>query len=455
MKFGGHVRTALLMLADLVCFFGVWVAVVYIYRAVGIGHYRPSFYLRLWPSGFLFALVNMLFRLYGGGVFYPSVSYAPVEEMRRLVESSVVTHLLLIAYLVLAYQTTEHYSRFVICVSGFGVAFLAQPFRNAVRTMMFGWGIGRIPVILAGTGRTAQQLSSAISADRHVGLEVVRSVGDDFRSLVRVGRETGVRTLVACQDSRLLRAQLSELFSWYRYVESVPSAEIFPAFGARVISVDGMGGVEMVNRSRMGLVNAEKWVLDKLLAVWAAVVLSPLFVVIPALVKLTSPGPVFYRQERLGKGGRPIRVWKFRSMYVDADERLKNLLAHDPAAAAEWKDRMKLRNDPRVTPFGRFLRRTSLDELPQLFNVFLGDMAIVGPRPIVRSEVAYYGASYGCFSSVLPGITGLWQVSGRSDTDYARRVALDVQYVLNWSPWMDLWIVRRTVGAVLFMRGAR
>ena len=172
------------------------------------------------------------------------------------------------------------------------------------------------------------------------------------------------------------------------------------------------------------------------------------------LIKLTSRGPVFYRQTRLGKKGRPIRVWKFRSMYADADARLASILASDPMKKAEWEANFKLADDPRVTPLGRFLRKTSIDEFPQLFNVFAGDMALVGPRPIVSDEVKFYGAAYDIFASVHPGVTGLWQASGRSGTDYARRVALDTYYVLNWSPWMDVWVLFRTVGAVLFMRGA-
>ena len=142
-------------------------------------------------------------------------------------------------------------------------------------------------------------------------------------------------------------------------------------------------------------------------------------------------------------------------MYADADARLEKLLASNSEIAAEWEKNFKLAKDPRITPLGKFLRRTSLDELPQLFNVFSGEMALIGPRPIVQAEVAYYGDAYPVFSSVRPGVTGLWQVSGRSETDYARRVDLDTYYVLNWSPWMDIWILVRTVFAVLFMRGAR
>ena len=195
--------------------------------------------------------------------------------------------------------------------------------------------------------------------------------------------------------------------------------------------------------------------LDQSLAVLAFILALPLFVVIPVLVKLTSKGPVFYRQKRLGRNGKEFRIWKFRSMYSDADARLERMLAESPEVSAEWNRGFKLRDDPRVTPFGRFLRRTSLDELPQLFNVFSMDMALIGPRPIVEAEVKYYGSSYDTFASVRPGITGLWQVSGRSDTDYGHRVALDTYYVLNWSPWLDMWILVRTAFSVMLMRGAR
>ena len=211
----------------------------------------------------------------------------------------------------------------------------------------------------------------------------------------------------------------------------------------------------MVNQARKRILRFQKWVLDRVLALLAFVLAIPFFIVIPILIKLTSRGPVFYRQERLGRYGKHFRVWKFRSMRADADERLKRLIAEDPKVADEWANNFKLADDPRVTLLGRFMRRTSIDELPQLFNVLSGEMALIGPRPIVEDEVKYYGTSYETVASVRPGVTGLWQVSGRSDTDYDRRVALDTYYVLNWSPWMDIWILIRTVLAVLLMRGAR
>lgn len=141
-------------------------------------------------------------------------------------------------------------------------------------------------------------------------------------------------------------------------------------------------------------------------------------------------------------------------MYQDADRRLSEILSRNPSLAKEFAENFKLKSDPRITRLGKFLRKTSLDELPQFLNVFRGEMALVGPRPIVQKEVALYGGDYEVFRRVRPGITGLWQCSGRSETDYTRRVALDTYYILNWSPWMDLWICLRTATSVLFMKGA-
>jgi Undecaprenyl-phosphate galactose phosphotransferase WbaP len=276
-----------------------------------------------------------------------------------------------------------------------------------------------------------------------------------LRDIVPESRKLGIKLLVACQDERLFRTQMDEFSSWFTFILYLPVSRTFPIFGARAVSFDGIGGLEMVNQGRMRIKCFQKQVVDGLFALVAFVVSLPAFVVISVLVKLTSKGPVFYRHRRLGRNGRSFFIWKFRSMYADADERLAAILASDKTAAEEWAASFKFTRDPRVTPLGRFLRKTSLDELPQLFNVILGEMALIGPRPIVEEEVAYYGQSYKIFSSVKPGVTGLWQVSGRSDTHYTRRVELDMYYVLNWSPWLDLWILLRTVFAVLLMRGAR
>lgn len=481
MRFGGILRVLALAAADALCVAAAWSLSVCGYWLLGrafaasgvattIGSYEIARYFVFWPVILVFIAFNAIFDLYHGNWTCPAAPLSPIEEMRRLFGSSVLTHAGVFTYLVLAYQTAQGVSRFVVVSSGLVVAFAAQSLRNWVRAAMMRYRIGLIRVVVSGGGDVASQVVSAIRGDAYTGFSVVGYFGPeedanamsargvprigDIRDIVPVSRSLGVRVLVACQDERLFRRQLDEFASWFTHVEYLPSLRAFPVYGARAVSFGGIGGLELMNEGRMASKRFQKRVMDSALALVAFVAFLPAFVIIPILIKLTSRGPVFYRHRRLGRGGREIRIWKFRSMYDDADERLKELLANDEKAAREWNESFKLARDPRVTPFGRFLRKTSLDELPQIFNIFAGEMALIGPRPIVEKEIPYYGDSYGVFSSVRPGITGLWQVSGRSDTGYVRRVALDTYYVLNWSPWMDLWILVRTVYAVLFMRGA-
>lgn len=172
-------------------------------------------------------------------------------------------------------------------------------------------------------------------------------------------------------------------------------------------------------------------------------------------VKLSSPGPVIYGHTRIGRGGREFKCYKFRSMVVNSDQVLRDLLASDPEASAEWHRDFKLKDDPRITRIGRLIRKTSFDEFPQLINVVRGEMSIVGPRPVVRAELDnYYGRVRRHYESVRPGLTGLWQVSGRNDMGYDQRVELDRQYVNNWNVFFDFKIVMKTVVVMLARKGA-
>ncbi|MFC4168389.1 sugar transferase [Teichococcus aestuarii] len=194
--------------------------------------------------------------------------------------------------------------------------------------------------------------------------------------------------------------------------------------------------------------------LDILASGMALVVLAPLFLIVMAIVAADG-GPAIFGHSRIGRGGRSFRCLKFRSMVPNAAEVLAQLLQNDPEAARLWATSRKLPRDPRVTRIGRFLRATSLDELPQLLNVLRGDMSLVGPRPVVQEELdQHYGVAAASYLMVRPGITGLWQISGRSDTSYTERVALDCRYVREFSFWRDLKILFKTVPAVLFSRGA-
>lgn len=198
-----------------------------------------------------------------------------------------------------------------------------------------------------------------------------------------------------------------------------------------------------------------KRLTDTIIASVALIFLLPVLVPIALLVRLSDGGPAIFRQKRIGRNGKEFFCLKFRSMHVDAAQQLKELLERDPLAREEWKATQKLENDPRITRLGNFLRKTSLDELPQLINIIKGEMSIVGPRPIVRNEIEKYGEHFRHYSSVRPGLTGLWQVSGRSETTYDERVALDVEYVQDRSYFMDLKIMAMTVPAVLTSDGAK
>jgi Undecaprenyl-phosphate galactose phosphotransferase WbaP len=194
--------------------------------------------------------------------------------------------------------------------------------------------------------------------------------------------------------------------------------------------------------------------MDILFVLMALPVLLPIFGIIAIVMVWTSPGPIFFSHRRIRKNGAFFSMWKFRTMCVNSTEVLDEYLKAHPEARAEWYANRKLRFDPRVTAVGAFLRRFSLDELPQVWNVLMGTMSLVGPRPIVAAEVEKYAESFQCYCRVKPGLTGLWQVSGRSEVTYPERVALDCDYVERWSLWRDIVILMKTFAAVLKQDGA-
>jgi exopolysaccharide production protein ExoY len=212
-------------------------------------------------------------------------------------------------------------------------------------------------------------------------------------------------------------------------------------------------GETRANRARKPAPTACR-VLDIMIASAVLMFVAPLMLVVAIAIKIQDGGPVFFGHGRIGYEGRSFRCWKFRSMVVDAEARLSALLASDPEARREWDADQKLRRDPRVTLLGRFLRVSSVDELPQLFNVLTGEMSLVGPRPIVTAEVARYGSRFASYCSVRPGITGLWQVSGRNDVGYRSRVAMDTVFAKRCSASLYVQVLLATVPAVLCRKGS-
>ena len=208
------------------------------------------------------------------------------------------------------------------------------------------------------------------------------------------------------------------------------------------------GSVYRIQSSRV------KRMMDIGMAFPVLILVSPVLMLIYALLKVFDRGPALFTQQRIGRDGQIFLVYKFRTMRIDAAERLEHLLANDPRAAAEWAEFQKLRNDPRVTLLGRFLRKSSLDELPQLLNIMRGEMSVIGPRPVTAAEMQRYGGDLPFYTAVRPGVLGLWQVKGRNSLTYTQRIAYDVQYVKTWSIWQDIKIVLMAIPVVLLGKGA-
>lgn len=347
--------------------------------------------------------------------------------------------------------------------------FLLFPFidissRQLTKRLLHRAGLWRLPVLLIGEPETCAHAVAVFSSER-------------FPSLYSVG---------CVSASRLLDISVEELR--HRLLESHGAAKLMlvlnshDPFGHAVIEhitrtrlpfclmspVSGLpldyayhsyfshDGMLMTFRSNLEkpIHYFAKIAFDLFVASLILITILPVLTLIYALVRLDG-GPAIFGHTRIGRDGRPFRCLKFRTMVINADAVLADLLAHNPEAAAEWAATYKLTSDPRITRIGRILRKTSLDELPQILNVLKMDMSLVGPRPIITAEQVYYGKDISYYTATRPGITGLWQISGRSDTSYVRRVQLDNWYVRNWSLWRDIIILIKTIPAVLTQKGAR
>jgi len=302
----------------------------------------------------------------------------------------------------------------------------------------------------AGLLPVAIHLTDGVSSARrsHVPVPVYTN-----RNIIGLVHEVGADTIAICGSAGAEPGKLREL-AWELEgsgVDLVVAPQITDIAGPRVHirPVEGMPLLHVEEPTLSGMSLLVKTAMDRVGATLGLLFLLPLFAVISVLIKLTDPGPVFFRQKRIGHEGQDFRVWKFRTMYTDAEERLATLIDLNESDGLLFK----IKDDPRVTPVGRFLRAASLDELPQLINVFLGEMSLVGPRPLPAGDDDFEGPARRRLL-VRPGITGLWQVSGRSDTTWEEAVRLDLYYVDNWSLAYDLSILWRTIGVVLARKGA-
>ncbi len=329
------------------------------------------------------------------------------------------------------------------------------------------WGY---PTLVVGVGHGATTLAQTLLDCPRSGLRP--SLINDPQGILRasimpvVNDPATLRSMVRAEGIRHAVISLPELRSGEAselldsFSELVPhllvlsDASTLPTFWGAARNTGRLSGIEMRNGLMMATLQIVKRFIDLTVALVALTMTLPIFCIIPILIKLGGGGPAFFGHKRIGRHGRMFTAWKFRTMHVDGDKILRDYLERVAGARDEWDRDQKLRDDPRVTRVGKLLRMTSLDELPQIWNVLRGDMSIVGPRPIVTSEIVRYGSAFPRYTTVKPGITGLWQVSGRNDVSYDDRVRLDEFYTRHWSPWLDIYILAKTFVALIKRQGA-
>jgi len=437
------------------------------------------------------------------GHLYSMTPPSPPDEIRRVTQS--VSLVYLGFYGVSLLENTGFFAagiRHRAWITGWLLSVLFVPLLRGVLRARFAkrswWGH---PIVVLGAGRVGRTLVSTLQSHPELGLKPVAILDDDpakhgtlraswgdddvaiesirdpslntpsvrevwgqFSEVEGVpvvggldlaavlGQRLGIRSAVVAMpemESAALVTMLERVGGSFESVLVIPDLFNIAHFGAPARSLGGVLAIEVRRQLLLSGPRFAKRTLDLFLTVIGGLAALPLLIVLALLIKIDSRGPAFYRQTRLGQHGVRFRALKFRTMYGDGEKRLHQLLERDPKRRAEYEEFHKLNDDPRVTHIGRVLRKYSLDELPQIWNVLVGDMSLVGPRPYLEREIPDMGQQEGIILRVRPGITGIWQVTERNSSGFDRRVQTDVEYVRNWSPWLDIYVLARTFLVVM------
>lgn len=445
---------------DILVLTGIFTSVVMLRYVMG-GGFSPDLYMSLAWTPVLYVCIAMMMGLYPGHLRTPPEEIKSVTQVLSVFFS-------VVAIIFFLTHKAEAYSRSIFLIS-WGISLIVLPlFRAGAKKLLPLWFCLRSPCVIIGESDAVcmmlRHLRRSLQSELYVVAVSTESAGIcvsdfpvvSFDALDKVAAENphchALVLLNPCsawipedaierlsahfQHVLLYSAQTSQISTWSRGV-SLGEITFFTC------------QFKLLDPWRMRF----KRLFDIVFCLTAGFFILPMLFVLAIIIKWDSPGPAFFRQRRLGQDGKPFYIIKFRTMFTDAKERLDRLLRENAELAGEWEKQHKLNDDPRITRAGRWLRRTSMDELPQFFNVLRGEMSLVGPRPIVDAEVPRYGQHYATCSRVKPGVTGLWQVSGRYTVPYAKRVELDVSYVRNWSIYTDIWILARTVREVFGLTG--
>jgi Undecaprenyl-phosphate galactose phosphotransferase WbaP len=456
-----------IVVADLFAFLAAGVFALVI-RFVLHAEFSPADFLGFVPAILIF------FSVFAWVGLYPGISISPIEEFRLILRSSSIGFLLLVAATVFLH--TGLFASSLMFLLDWALVTVLVPL---CRRLMRGWAAHHwwwgIPTVIFGEAEPCMMMLKLLEGHARVGLKPVAvlldgsgelPLDDQFHRGVRFGNlesaDSVAKEFQHCYAVLAMPKSGSDRVrtAFNDYAEHFHRILIIPdLFGMRSLSVTakdicGVLALEVDQKLTSTVPQLIKRSFDIVIAGSVALVSLPVVVLVYLAVKLTSPGPAFYSQKRIGQNEVPFQLWKFRSMVVDSEEQLKRHLEENPELRAEWERDHKLKRDPRVTAVGRILRKTSLDELPQFWNVLCGDMSLVGPRPIVESEIEKYGRVYRQYRRVVPGVTGMWQISGRNNTTYEMRTRLDDYYVRNWSVYLDIYILARTLKTIFLSEGA-
>ncbi len=397
------------------------------------------------------------------------------DEVRKLVKALSLASITLMAIVTLG-KMSDRVSRIVLSSMWIFSLFIFPIFRLWGKKILYHFVIWRKKILIIGAGNAGRLVLTGLQREKHMGYDVIGFLDDDEKKIgtkidgkkvfgkvsefPKFIKDYGIETAVIAMPS-LSSEKLSILTA--NVQNNTLNTMLIPDLkGVALLNTDlfhlfreEIFLMNIKNNLKSGINRFIKRFFDISVCILSMPIILPIITIISIIIRLESPGSAIYTHERVGKNGKIFKCYKFRTMHKDADKKLDMLLQNNEETRKEWLNNWKLKNDPRITRTGRFLRKTSLDELPQVWNVLRGEMSIVGPRPVTREEIDEYykDAAKLCFS-VLPGITGLWQVSGRTNTGYDYRVKLDGWYIMNWSLWLDIVILFKTIKVVLKAEGA-
>lgn len=408
---------------------------------------------------------------------YPGIMASPTEEVKRFFFSTFFSFVGICISVFISQnhfyelknffiKDSEYVAIIVSFIIAFPFAFLLLPGARNLFKFIFAkfkwWGV---PAVIYCHGKDNYFIVDKLINHRYLGYHPAIIIDSDAneqgmyknipkfpstQDILPIIKKYNIKQAIICD----FKGDMMQIMTSYRYTINVAKNQTYFTTNQQLKDIAGTIGFSSIHNLTIKSNLIMKRILDIGIIVFFSPLWIPIMLILAVLTKLTSKGPVFYGHKRIGKNHKTIICWKFRSMCINSQEILEQILATDPVRRAEWEKDRKFSNDPRVTKFGKFLRKTSLDELPQIFNILKGDMSLVGPRPVTEPELIKYQNYQDYVLSVLPGLSGMWQISGRSDTGYDERISFDTFYIQNWSIWLDIWILLKTIWVVLSGKGA-